>query len=143
MAAPAAYFDEDVPAPAARALRMRGFTVLTTSEAGALTASDDAQLLRATELGYVVVSHNRWHFRRLHEEFIRTGRAHGGIVLLPQDTNPDRLALRIALMLDWVGTQGAPTSRLWAWNACQQALIHGFRLANYSENDVSLALGRA
>ncbi len=143
MAAPPAYFDEDVPAPAAEAMRTRGFTILTTSEVGALKASDDAQLLRATELGYVLISHNRWHFRRLHEEFVRAGKAHGGIVLLPQDTNMERLILRIALMLDWIGTQGHHVSRLWPWNACQQALIHGLRLPGYSEEDVSLALGRA
>ncbi len=123
MAAPPAYFDEDVPAPAAEAMRTRGFTILTTSEVGALKASDD--------------------FRRLHEEFVRAGKAHGGIVLLPQDTNMERLILRIALMLDWIGTQGHHVSRLWPWNACQQALIHGLRLPGYSEEDVSLALGRA
>src|SRR6266508_5086478 len=115
MAAPAAYFDEDVPAPAAETLRTRGFTILTTSEAGALKASDEEQLLRATELGCVLISHNRWHFRRLHEEFIRAGKAHSGIVLLPQDTNTERLGLRIALRLDWIGTQADHASRLHLW----------------------------
>jgi hypothetical protein len=142
MAAPPAYLDEDVPSPAAEVLRTRGFTVVTTSEAGALKASDDAQLLRATGLGYVLVSHNRWHFRRLHEEFIRAGRTHGGIVLLPQDSNLERLVLRIALMLDWLGAQRDYASQLWPWNACQQALIHGLRLPGYSEADIMRALGR-
>ena len=94
MAAPPAYLDEDVPAQVAPALRARGFTVLTTAEAGALTASDEAQLARASEIGYVLVSHNRWHFRRLHEQFVSADRSHAGIALLPQDTEQDiRLAL--------------------------------------------------
>jgi hypothetical protein len=87
MAAPPAYLDEDVPVQAGDGLRHRGFTVLTTAEASAFTAPDEAQLIRATALSYVLVSHNRWHFRRLHEEFVRTNRSHSGIVLVPQDTD--------------------------------------------------------
>ena len=142
MAAPPAYLDEDVPAEVAPALRARGFTVLTTAEAGALTASGDAQLVRAATLGYVLVSHNRWHFRRLHERFLRADRHHAGIALLPQDANSERLVTRLALMLDWLGTQER-SSHLWQWHDCQQALLRGLRLRGYEERDILLALRRS
>ncbi len=143
MAAPPAYLDEDIPATVVQALRARGFTLLTTTEADALAEDDESQLIRSSGLGYVLVTHNRWHFRRLHEQFERAERIHGGIALLPQDTHVDRLILRLALMLDWIGEQDATQSKLWQWNDCQQALIRGLRPPGYSASDVMLAIGQA
>src|SRR5438445_199810 len=42
--------------------------------------------------------------------------------------------------LTWIGDREDHRSTLHQWNECQQALIHGYRPAGFTEDDVRLAL---
>lgn len=141
MPVPDVYTDEDVARSVVEALRTRGFVVLSTLESGLPGAHDDVQLLHATKLGCVLLSHNRRHFVRQHAAFVRRGRPHGGVILIPQDTVVERLVVRAAMMIDWLGSGAVYQSRLHQWNELQQQLIHGLRLPGYTEAEVRLALG--
>ena len=76
------YFDEDVDARLAEALRRRGYDVETTVAAGLLEASDEEQLTYAVSQQRVFVTHNIKHFPGVHAAWIETGKAHWGVVIL-------------------------------------------------------------
>ena len=76
--------DADVHVPAAGALRLRGFDVLTVWELGRETMPDDAQLAWAADQGRCLVPFNIGDFSRLHVRWIEEGRHHAGIVVSPQ-----------------------------------------------------------
>jgi hypothetical protein len=75
------YADENFPLPAVEALRRLGHDVLTAAEAGQAGQgiADDAVLTFAHALGRAVLTHNRKHFRNLHN----AGSPHSGLVLSP------------------------------------------------------------
>ena len=75
------YLDHDVDVTLANRLQPWGHNVLTTREAGHTEASDEQQLAFATNVGRVVITHNRRDFRRLHRQWIENGRLHGGIII--------------------------------------------------------------
>jgi predicted nuclease of predicted toxin-antitoxin system len=115
--APPVYLDECVDVALAEALQRRGFTVTLARDHGPLAAGDDEQIAYATRRGWVILSHNARHFQRWHRTFLEQGRPHGGIILIP-DTGPiSRLSIRAAMMLDWIGRQGEPSSRLFKWGS--------------------------
>lgn len=99
------YFDNDVADDLAELLRVRNHDVLTTREHGQSRATDDQQLLTATELGRILVSHNARDFILVHHAWRLWPRAfgvawsqHPGIVVLPQ---PPTLSVdRAAIELD-------------------------------------------
>ena len=66
------------------ALRSRGVTVVTAFEAGMIAKSDEEQLIHATERGCVVYTFNVSDFYRLHSEWVKREREHGGMVLAIQ-----------------------------------------------------------
>ena len=72
------YADEHIPRAAVRGLRQRGVDVLTVSEAGLLSASDEEHLQRARVEGHVLFTQDS-DFLRLHAD----GVAHTGIVYVP------------------------------------------------------------
>lgn len=141
MSAPAACLDECTHLDLVEALRHRGFSVTSLQIVGPRGASDDAVLMRATEIGCVLITHNVDDFKRWHATFEREGRAHGGIICLPQSRPFSRLELRVSMMLDWLGTRPY-ASRLFRWGELQRLLEGGFRLPGYSEDEVRDALGR-
>ncbi len=141
MPAPPVYLDECVDRPMAAGLRRRGFDVLTALEAGRAEDPDDDQLSYATSVGRVLFSYNRTDFRRLHAAYLRSGRQHGGIILIPQVPPVDRRELRAAMLLDWLGTLDEYQSRLFQWNDLQQHLVSGYRLPGYTEAEVALVVG--
>jgi len=143
MAAPPVYLDECVDRLVVEGLRQRGFDVLTALEAGRGEDPDDAQLTYATGLDRVLLSYNRTDFRRLHATYLRLGRAHGGIILIPQAPPVGRRQVRSAMLLDWLGTLDDYRSRLFQWNDLQQRLLGGLRLPGYTESEVGDAIGRA
>ena len=85
MAAIKLYLDEDVHHLIAQALRLRGWTALTTVEAGRQGSFDLEQLHFATASGYTMLTYNVADFPRLHYELIRTGKHHTGIIVATQD----------------------------------------------------------
>jgi len=61
------YLDEDFNVEIAVRLRDRGFDVLTTQEAGNIGASDEQQLVYATNAQRAILTHSRREFRRRHK----------------------------------------------------------------------------
>jgi hypothetical protein len=76
------YFDEDVDARLAEALRKRGDDVETTVESGLLGASEVGQLAYAVHQQRALVTHNIRHFLQEHARWIEAGRKHWGIIIL-------------------------------------------------------------
>lgn len=140
MTSPPVYTDEDFPLPVAKALRERGFTVVTAVEQGNLGLTDEEQAGFAARRGYVLVSHNRRDFERVTDALEQRGTTLA-VLLLPQDINRHRLTLRTAMLLDWRSTLPEPQPPVLVWNDLQQELLRGLRLTEYSEDDVRLVLG--
>jgi Domain of unknown function (DUF5615) len=136
---PRVYADEDIDRPLIEALRARGFDVLTVQATRSFGEDDATQLERAATLGRVLLTFNRRHFRRHHAAWMAAGRAHAGIVTVPQGGTAERRAVRVALLLDWVG-RTAFASRFVAWSELQLRLHGGERVASYSDAEVQLAL---
>jgi uncharacterized protein with PIN domain len=78
------FLNEDVHTRLAKALRQRGFDVLTTVEADMLGISDEEQLALATSQGRVVLSFNRGDYARLHKRYAEHGWEHCGIIVSEQ-----------------------------------------------------------
>ena len=91
------YADENFPYPTVEALRQLGHDVLTVSEAGqaGLGIADAEVLAQAHADGRAVLTHNRKHFRSLHN----AGIPHSGMVLCTEDQDFDALADRVSLAL--------------------------------------------
>ncbi|WP_435021738.1 DUF5615 family PIN-like protein [Tundrisphaera sp. TA3] len=87
------YADEDFPLPACEALRRLGHDVLTANEAGRAGRgiSDEEVLAYAHSLGRAVLTHNRKHFRNLHN----AGHPHSGLVLCSHHADFAALAARV------------------------------------------------
>jgi hypothetical protein len=141
MPAPPALIDECTDLELVAALRARGYTVDSAQLTGLRGASDDVVLDYATQRDWVLITHNERHFRREHRRRLEQGRGHGGIICLSQLGPIERLTVRAAMMLDWVGSQDR-SSRFFVWGHLQQQLERGFRLPDYGEDEVGEALGR-
>jgi predicted nuclease of predicted toxin-antitoxin system len=76
------YFDEDVSALVAVLLQARGFGAVTARDADMLGQNDPKQLAHAITQERCMVTHNRVHFERLHQQYATTGQEHHGIMLL-------------------------------------------------------------
>ena len=79
------YLDEDVHHLIAQALRLRGWTALTTHETGRQASTDIEQLHFAMAGGYAILTYNVADFPRLHDEVTRSGEHHAGIIVATQD----------------------------------------------------------
>ena len=75
------YLDEDVSVLVARILRSRGFTAVTTQEAGQVANSDSEQLAYAIRKNKTLLTHNRVDFEQLSQEYFRTNRNHKGLII--------------------------------------------------------------
>lgn len=142
MPAPPALLDECMDLELVGALRARGYTVESAQLVGLRAVEDEAVLNYAVQRGWVVLTHNERHFRTLHHQRLQEGGHHGGILCVPQLGPIERLMLRTAMMLDWVGDQDFG-SRLFIWGQVQGELERGLRLPGYTEAQVRYALGRA
>ena len=141
MPGPPALLDEDIRPAVGDALVARGFDVLSVLEVGPRGVADTLVLERAIELRRVLITHNADHFRREHADGLRRGRAHPGILCVPQRGSVERRAIRIAMLLDWVEDQERDR-RVFVWGDLQQRLQRDPRFPGYSEDEVRNALGR-
>jgi hypothetical protein len=88
------YMDHNVQGAVVDALRVRGVDCLTAQEDGTITLDDDSLLARATELGRVLVTHDK-DFFTIFETWWSAGRTLAGIVhSLPTQLRSDS-SLRI------------------------------------------------
>jgi hypothetical protein len=95
------YLDEDVDVLVAELLRARGFSVLTTREAGRLGSTDAEQLAHAAAEQRTAVTHNRAHFEALGREYLAQGRSHAGIILASRHPAYE-VSRRLLLLLNLV-----------------------------------------
>jgi Domain of unknown function (DUF5615) len=78
------FFDEDVHAAVAVALRKRGHDAVLTLEEKRLGLSDESQLNFATQESRCLVTFNVGDFVRLHNRWMDAGREHAGIIVSKQ-----------------------------------------------------------
>jgi hypothetical protein len=76
------YLDEDVSVVVGDMLEARGFSVVTTRDAGRLGATDIKQLEYASRHGKTLVTHNRVDFEELHKRYLEEDRESWGIIVL-------------------------------------------------------------
>jgi hypothetical protein len=138
---PPIHLDECIDHRIAAFLRTIGVDVMTVIEAATSSNDDEAQLIFATEQGRMLLSQNQIDFRRLHAVFLRAGRSHAGIILVPQTTPYARLENRVRLLVEWVTTLEERQSHLFTWTDLQQQIIRGFRLPEWDEAAVRDAVG--
>ena len=88
------YSNENIPVQTVRELRRLGHDVLTSLEAGNANQSvpDEDVLLFAAAERRVLITQNRLHFLRLHQQ---QSMPHAGIVICTYDPDFVRLASRI------------------------------------------------
>lgn len=98
------YTDEDFDVHLAEQLRRRGYDVRSCLEAGnaAQGRSDEWQLDYATRSGRAILVHNIGHFAPIDAAWKAAGRAHHGIIAVPQDTALGELVRRVAAHLETV-----------------------------------------
>jgi len=77
------YIDHQFRAAVVRGLRARGIDVLTAFEDGAERYDDESLLIRATELGRILVTHDKGFLGRAADRQ-RSGREFAGIVFAAQ-----------------------------------------------------------
>jgi hypothetical protein len=143
MPAPPVYLDECVDAELAVRLEQRGFAATTAEAQGTVGATDAQQLAFAVQHGWIILTHNRRHFQREHHNYLRLGRSHSGILVLPQRGSLERLEIRAAMMLDWLRAhQIQYQSALYIWNDLQVQLTQGLQLPGYTAQELRRALGQ-
>lgn len=76
-----AYTDEDVDIAVSTALKLRGFEASTTLDHRKSGNPDEEQLMYATSIDAVLLTHNVQDFPRIHYEFMKHGKHHSGIIV--------------------------------------------------------------
>jgi len=94
------YLDEDVSVLVAELLRARGFTALTTREAGQLQNTDADQLAYAISQRRTFLTHNRADFEALAKDYFATGQTHYGIIAVRHP--PHEIVRRLLRVLNQV-----------------------------------------
>ncbi len=106
-------------------------------------ASDEQQIRRAHADRSLLLTTNVRDYIRLHAIFDANDEMHSGIITLPDTPISERLAVRSAMMLDWIAVEFPdPRNHLFRWNDLQRRLIGGYLLDKYAAVEVALALGR-
>lgn len=95
------YLDEDVDILVAQLLRARGFSALTTQEAGRKGKTDAEQLAFARNQKLTLLTHNRVDFERLAKEYFEEGKTHYGIIIAVRRPTPE-LVKRLLVILNHV-----------------------------------------
>jgi hypothetical protein len=84
------YIDNDVALEAAQLLRVAGHSAITARDLGRERNTDGEQLLVASQLGHIFLTHNEEDFILLHDAWIRWSAAwgvaasHAGVLIVPQ-----------------------------------------------------------
>ena len=95
------YLDEDVDVLITDLLHARGFSVLTTRDAGRLHATDEEQLAFATAAQRTLLTHNRSDFEALHLAYLSAGKGHAGIIFARRHPAQD-IVRRLLIILNAV-----------------------------------------
>jgi uncharacterized protein DUF5615 len=95
------YLDEDVDVLVMQLIRARGFSAVTTREAGLLGATDEQQLVYAASQHLALLTHNRADFETLHQAFVASSREHSAIIIAARRP-PYEITRRLLLILNHV-----------------------------------------
>ena len=93
------YADEDFRYGVVERLRQLGHNVRTVQDAGKHGAPDAQVLADATADNRAVLTHNRWHFERLH----RQNPSHAGIISVTDDNDVEAMTDRIDQAIQTAG----------------------------------------
>ena len=96
------YVDADITPKLARALRQRGYDVLSAHEAGNADASDSEQMAFAAAQGRALLTCNAGDFTTIFEDSWYAGRDHSGVIVSEQ-LELGEMIRRVARLLDTVG----------------------------------------
>ena len=91
---PILYLNENVAVPLVELLMRSGIKAIHTYEVKNGGKSDEFQLEYASSKNYIVLTHNRNHFKQLHQKWIAQGRRHSGIIVVRMG-EPEQLAMRV------------------------------------------------
>jgi hypothetical protein len=141
VAPPPALLDECTDLELVPLLRARGYVVEAVHLLGLRGADDAVVLDYAARRGRALVTHNERHFRHEHRRLVEAGRTHAGIICISQLGPIERMALRVAMMLDWVAQQ-ENRAQLFVSGRLQEQLERGLRLAGHTEEEVLFVLAR-
>lgn len=79
------YVDEDAEQTAVvEGLRLRGIDIVTSEECERLAAADEDQLAFAASLSRAIYTFNIADFAPLHREYLKMGKSHSGIIVIPR-----------------------------------------------------------
>lgn len=92
---PTLYLNENINIRLVGLLSARGINSIHTISVRNRQLSDLFQLEYAAQNNYIILTHNRWDYRKLHEEWTSQGKKHAGIIGIGCG-EPDRLADRVA-----------------------------------------------
>ncbi len=93
------YLDEDVDVLVAELIRARGFSAITTVEAGQLQNEDAEQLTYVIAHERTLVTHNRVDFEALAQTYFAAGQSHPGIIIAVR-RSPYDIAQRLLVLLN-------------------------------------------
>ncbi len=99
MSQPIVYLNENIQVSVVNELARFNLGAIHTYTAHNGGATDEFQLQYATDNKYVLVSYNRNHYRRLHNEWQNSGKTHCGIIVLSPGS-PKYVARRIKLFFE-------------------------------------------
>jgi len=91
---PKLYLNENIDVRLVALLSNLGIEAIHTLRVNNGGANDESQLQYAAENGYILVTHNRRHFRTLHKKWRRESKFHPGILIMGE-AKPEYLATRI------------------------------------------------
>ena len=93
------YLDEDVSILIADLIKARGFSVMTTHQAGNLGKSDAEQFEFAANQKKVLLTHNRVDFENLAKKYFAENKMHYGIIIAVRRL-PNEMVQRILKILN-------------------------------------------
>jgi hypothetical protein len=91
---PTLYLNENMDPKLVTTLAGYGIKAIHTLSVNKCGVKDEFQLEYAAKNNYILVSHNRRHFRKLHKDWVDAGRIHPGILTIGM-SECDVLATRI------------------------------------------------
>ena len=76
------YLNENINPALVKILSVLDINSVHTLQVGNKQVSDYFQLAYAAERKYILLTHNRWDFRKLHEEWMKNNKYHSGIIVI-------------------------------------------------------------
>ncbi len=99
MSLPIFYLNENIAVQVSPLLSAYHITSFHTLNVGNQGVTDEEQLQYASQKGYILATHNRKDFRKIHTSWLGDAKTHSGIVLLTCGT-PENISIRIKKFIE-------------------------------------------